>query len=310
MNNTHVRPSPITAAVIPRQYPTVIDSTQIQKPNFLGKEDGVYPIGGGRVTKIILSLLISIFINHSSFADGITPEVTQLKRPLPTSVLFVGNSYLYYNDSLHNHFKRMVDEKYPGYEGSKNVKSSTIGGSRLKHHNLDHLLRPKAISSINKFELVILQGGSGEGLSKKDRKAFADMAKEHIGKITANGSQAALYMIHAYVEPHENFDSNLIRVIEKMYVAAGNTNQTLVIPVGLAFENAYKRRPDIKLHNLDGTHPALLGTYLAACTVFASVFNESPVGLSYDYNGLVSTRDKLFLQEIAESTVRNFYHSS
>ena len=251
-----------------------------------------------------------MFVNYSSIADAVTPEIKKLKRTPPKSVLFVGNSYLYYNDSLHNHFKGMADEKYPGYEGSVNVKSSTIGGSRLKHHNLDHLLKPKAISSINKFELVVLQGGSGEGLSKKDRKAFAKIAKEHIKRIKANGSEAALYMIHAYVEPHQDFDPNLIRVIEKMYVTAGNKNQTLVIPVGLAFENAYEQQPDITLHHLDGTHPALLGTYLAACTVFASVFNESPVGLNYDYNGLVDPSDKLFLQEIAESTVRTFHQSS
>ena len=251
-----------------------------------------------------------MFVNYSSIADAVTPEIKKLKRTPPKSVLFIGNSYLYYNDSLHNHFKAMADEKYPGYEGSVNVKSSTIGGSRLKHHNLDHLLKPKAISSINKFELVVLQGGSGEGLSKKDRKAFAKIAKEHIKRIKANGSEAALYMIHAYVEPHQDFDPNLIRVIEKMYVTAGNKNQTLVIPVGLAFENAYEQQPDITLHHLDGTHPALLGTYLAACTVFASVFNESPVGLNYDYNGLVDPSDKLFLQEIAESTVRTFHQSS
>jgi hypothetical protein len=251
-----------------------------------------------------------VFVNYSPIVDAVTPEISKLKHTSPKSVLFVGNSYLYYNDSLHNHFKRMADEKYPGYEGSVNVKSSTIGGSRLKHHNLNHLLKPKAISSINKFELVILQGGSGEGLSKKDRKAFAKTANEHIERIKANGSEAALYMIHAYVEPHQNFDPNLIRIIEKMYVTAGNKNQTLVIPVGLAFENAYKQQPDTTLHNLDGTHPTLLGTYLAACTVFASVFNESPVGLDYDYNGLIKTDDRLFLQKIAESTVRTFYQSS
>jgi hypothetical protein len=61
---------------------------------------------------------------------------------------------------------------------------------------------------------------------------------------------------------------------------------------------------------MDGTPPSLLGTYLAACTVFASVFNESPVGLKYDYNGLINPDDKLFLQKIAESTVRTFYQSS
>ena len=263
-----------------------------------------------RIFRITLVSITICFSNVALFAGQITPDIKQLKNSPPENVLFIGNSYLYYNDSLHNHFKQMADEKYPGYEGSKNVKSSTIGGSRLKHHNLDHLLSPKAISSINKFELVILQGGSGEGLSKKDRKAFAKKANEHIKKIKANGSEAALYMIHAYVEPHKNFDPNLIRVIEEMYVTAGNKNQTLVIPVGLSFENAYYQRPAIKLHNLDGTHPALLGTYLAACTVFASVFNESPVGIKYDYNGLINPVDKLFLQKIAESTVKSFYQAS
>ena len=116
-------------------------------------------------------------------------------------------------------------------------------------------------------------------------------------------------MIHAFTESHEKYAPNLIRVIEDMYTLSGNINQTLVIPVGLAFEAAYKKRPNIKLHKVDGTHPDLLGTYLAACTVFASVFIESPVGLDYDYNGSISSEDKLFLQKIAESTVNAFYQS-
>jgi len=56
-----------------------------------------------------------VFVNYSSIADAVTPEIKKLKRTSPKSILFVGNSYLYYNDSLHNHFKRMADEKYPGY---------------------------------------------------------------------------------------------------------------------------------------------------------------------------------------------------
>jgi len=72
-------------------------------------------------------------MNYSSIADAVTPEIKKLKHISPKSILFVGNSYLYYNDSLHNHFKRIVEEKNPNYDGSSNVKSSTIGGSRLKH---------------------------------------------------------------------------------------------------------------------------------------------------------------------------------
>ena len=66
----------------------------------------------------------------------------------PNTILFIGNSYLYYNDSLHNHLKRIVEEKVEGFDGSSSVKSSTIGGSRLKHHDVDRLISPQSISKI------------------------------------------------------------------------------------------------------------------------------------------------------------------
>jgi hypothetical protein len=36
-----------------------------------------------------------------------------------TRVLFIGNSYLYYNDSLHNHVKRMASERFLRYGQSR-----------------------------------------------------------------------------------------------------------------------------------------------------------------------------------------------
>ena len=42
------------------------------------------------------------------FIAGALGQTTPLNR-----VLFVGNSDLYYNDSLHNHVKRLVAERYP-----------------------------------------------------------------------------------------------------------------------------------------------------------------------------------------------------
>ena len=37
----------------------------------------------------------------------------------------------------------------------------------------------------------------------------------------------------------------MIKDIKKMYIDAGNKNNALVIPVGIAFENAYKSNPNI-----------------------------------------------------------------
>ena len=67
---------------------------------------------------------------------------------IPERILFVGNSYLYYNDSLHNHFRRMVEEAFPSRIDNLEFKSATIGGSRLSHYNIDHLLNHKNLICI------------------------------------------------------------------------------------------------------------------------------------------------------------------
>ena len=105
----------------------------------------------------IVLVIVSIAHSGSALANG---QVEQLGNTSPNRILFVGNSYFYYNDSLHNHVRRMVAEKFPERSKLAVYKSATIGGSKLSHHNLDHLLDSKNIGVENNFELVILQGGS------------------------------------------------------------------------------------------------------------------------------------------------------
>ncbi|MDA9669342.1 hypothetical protein N9T61_00155 [Flavobacteriaceae bacterium] len=235
--------------------------------------------------------------------------IIETEKAQPETILFIGNSYLYYGDSLHNHFRRMVEEYFTGYDASS-VKSATIGGSRLKHHNVERLIKPKAISSIEKFDLVILQGGSGETLTVDSRKEFSYFVKKHVQTIRENNSQAALYMTHAYVEPHKKFTENQIKTIAETYTKVGNENQVLVIPVGLAFDLAYQEQPSIRLHKPDATHPSLLGTYLAACTVFSSIYGKTPIGLKYDYYGAINEKDKIFLQVIADKATSIYYEKN
>lgn len=236
------------------------------------------------------------------------PNVTHLKARRPTDILFVGNSYFYYNDSLHNHVERMAIAAGLFKEPELGYKSATIGGAALHDHNIDHLLNPKNLRVDRPFEVVIMQGGSAAPLSKAGRKRFAETASLYAKKVRAAGGEPVLYMTHAYVRPHPNYQPGMIEDIASLYVGTGNQIDALVIPVGLAFEEAYRRKPGIKLHTaFDGTHPSMLGTYLAACTVFASIYGASPVGNSYDYFGEVSKEDALFLQTVAEDTVKTFY---
>lgn len=238
----------------------------------------------------------------------LTPNIKRIENAAPKRVLFVGNSYLYYNDSLHNHVERIAEEIGPYATDEYQYKSATIGGARLSHHPVDSLLEPGRLGIDEPFELVILQGGSFEPLEEEGRAQFRTTAIELNEKIRATGAEVALYMTHAYVEPDERYEPGLINKIRPTYVSVGNELDALVIPVGLAFERAYEQRPDIVLHEtFDGTHPSMLGTYLAACVVYQSIYGQSVTSTEYDYFGEVDKESAEFLRRIADETVREFY---
>ncbi|MDF1766906.1 MAG: hypothetical protein P1V29_11025 [Gammaproteobacteria bacterium] len=253
-----------------------------------------------------IAALVSSLIGPVGLAQQ--AEITQLKNPAPTQVLFVGNSYFYYNDSLHNHVNRLVQAHDEELAERIAYKSATIGGASLSHHDVAAHLQAGKLGLDEPFDLVILQGGSGEPLRDSRRETFKRVAAEHAQTIRATGAEVALYMTPAYSEAHARFDPAMIERIASLYIETANEIDALVIPVGLAFEEAYRRRPEMVLHKFfDGSHPELEGTYLAACVVFATLYGESPVGNSYTYFGEVSDEDALFLQQVAQDVVNRFF---
>lgn len=244
---------------------------------------------------------------------GAQAEALKLKpiaNATPERVLFVGNSYYYYNNSLHNHVSNLVKAADATLGARLQFKSSTIGGAALNHHNMSHLVEPGRIGVPQPFEWVVMQGGSGEPLSPRRREIFRQTATLNASLIRAQGGQVALYMTHAYVLPHRQVNPQNIVATEALYVDVGNEIGALVIPVGLAFDEAYRRFPDLKLHHRDGTHPSLLGTYLAACTVFATLYGLSPVGNAYRAEGLIDEALATQLQQVAQDVVTQFFQRS
>jgi hypothetical protein len=257
---------------------------------------------------ILLFFFLTVNSIYSDQLEYLEPKVHSLDNSNPERILFVGNSYLYYNDSLHNHLRRMVEEKNPSRKENMGYKSATIGGSILAHHDLKHLLDSKNIGIDQPFELVIIQGGSGEVLDEDSRTSFEINANKMIKQVKNKGGEALLYMIHPYMPPHELYDPKMIEKIRYTYINVGNKNNVLVAPIGLAYMNAYNERPDIKLHkSFDGSHPDLLGTYLAACVLYATIYKKSSLEVDYNYFDAVSLEDQKFLQTIADKTVNEFF---
>lgn len=89
----------------------------------------------------------------------------------------------------------------------------------------------------------------------------------------------------------------------------GNKYGAQVISSGVNFERCLKQFPDIKLYNADNIHPTPTGSYLAACTIYGTIFNTTALEnkylpeSEYDSNGLLKKVTKeaaLKMQAIAD----------
>jgi hypothetical protein len=271
------------------------------------------PIPFRRLTAVALFVasLAALPVAKAAEAPAVKPDAATA----PNRVLFVGNSYLSFNDGLQNHVRRLAMAAMPPAKKDDPKKprrprfrSATISGGQLQDHPIESYLQVGRMRIDGGFEMVVLQGGSAAALSDAGKTKFTGTVVAFDKAIRARGARTALYMTPAYVHPHQLSRPDMIRAIEALYVETGNKVGALVIPVGLAFEEAHKQRPDIRLHKrFDGSHPNMNGTYLAACVVYASLYGKSPVGIRYDYFGAVDRRTAAFLQKVAETTVNRFF---
>ena len=85
------------------------------------------------------------------------------------------------------------------------------------------------------------------------------------------------------------------------YIEMAQQNNAEVSPVGVSWKTVRAADTLLNLYSGDGSHPNMNGSYLAACTFYASMFHKSPVG-AWRPSGIDSTT-AYFLQFHANNTV-------
>jgi hypothetical protein len=158
-----------------------------------------------------------------------------------------------------------------------------------RHYPLDfhQNAMPTAVAS----ECVARIGGDAK---------FFEFAKKHSDTLRRNGVEPMFLMTWAYADKPE-----MTHGLADAYTQAGRQNDAHVIPAGLAFAASVARRPDVDLYAPDKRHPSLAGTYLAAATLLASVWDVNPVGSKYTA-GLPAGVAR-HLQEVAWETTRRYH---
>jgi hypothetical protein len=242
------------------------------------------------------------------------PLVTTLGPDFPKTEIFIGNSFFYYNNSMHSHVLAMQRAADAGNKQAYRATSVTISGSGIDWHDVESYFRPKAVGSysfdennnvvFNKldklFDVAIMMDCSQCPIHPNLKSVFTEFTRKSSEIVRAKGTKPVFFMSWAYAGKPE-----MTAQLAEAYTIAGNENNALVIPAGLAFAKAIDKQPEINLYAADKRHPSAAGTYLASCVVFAALTGRSPVGNAY-LAGLDAQTVK-FLQNIAWDTVQEYY---
>ena len=216
------------------------------------------------------------------------------------NILFIGNSYTYYND-LPALFEILANEN------EKDVVSSsvTFGGAKLYQFvdeeneysaKLDQLLKD------NKYDICILQEQSI--LPIVNYSMFLGGVKKLNIKISEMLNNFILYETWGRKTGSETLEEygwtneSMTKLLAEAYENAAKEIGADVAHVGQNFHKVYKTHAEIELYNEDKTHPSYKGSCLATLTLYKTIFGELPKTME-SFN--LSEEEKRIFNEAIES---------
>ena len=266
--------------------------------------------------RILMTLLLALLASGAALAQT-APKTRSVGAEPPKTALYVGNSFFYYNNGMSGIVGRLLAAADPQARGYRST-MVTISGSGLNWHDMESYFKPGSgmasysFTPDNKvvfykleklFDVVIMNDCSQCPVHPQLKDAFHEYVRKHSETVVKHGARPVLFMTWAYADRPE-----MTAQLAEQYTIAGNANNALVVPAGLAFAKAIARSaqggPQVNLYDPDKRHPSLAGSYLSACAILAAVYGKSPVGNPY-VAGL-EPKTARFLQEVAHETVREY----
>src|SRR5438067_1224401 len=190
-------------------------------------------------------------------------------------------------------FRRTSGRNRDGGGGGRNAcRTRSVRGSVGRNH-------------VEEMDVVVLQEQSEIPSVEQFRQSeMYPAARRLADTIYRHGSRPMFFLTWAHRDGWpENGLPNYVSMqsaIDDGYLAIAAEEQAAVAPVGVAWSTV-RNQPHPGLWQDDGSHPTAAGTYLAACVFYATIFHQSPRGLTYRAD--LSPVDAAMLQTIAADTV-------
>ncbi len=202
-------------------------------------------------------------------------------------VLFVGNSFTFYNSGVDYHLQQMLNADKSSDSTSYIIQKIAVSSYTLQDHYNDSLTIRKIRS--DKWNKIVLQEQSTRPMTNRD--LFLQYATLLDAKVKKDSASTVLYMTWP-----EKATPGDITSLSSAYLYVGQQIHAPVVPVGLVWEYVVNTYPQLNLYFTDNKHPGLPGTFLIACTFYNSLFNKNPVVNSYVPAGL-SMNDAILIRK-------------
>ena len=216
-----------------------------------------------------------------------------------TRVLFLGDSYTFVND-LPDTFAALAASGGHGVDTGM----IALSGETLARHAAS--ASDTAEINDTPWNFVVLQEQSEiPSETSLSQTEMYPAVQRLTSTISDAGAQPLLFLTWGHRDgwPQAGLTSysSMQAALDQGYETLSAEQGIPIAPVGWAWGTLLTQEPNADLWQSDGSHPTVEGTYLAACVFYATIFRQSPEGLS-DHDGL-SQDEAVRVQAVASNAV-------
>jgi hypothetical protein len=242
---------------------------------------------------LLLALTLCGCAGAGDAAPNAAPETAASK---PTRVLFVGNSFTFWRGGLWKHLEILSAAMEPalGYEGERVVR----GGACLEV--MWKRTRAREVIAEGRWDVVVLQGD----IPETTVASFKEYSRRFVAAVRDVGARPVLFMAWDY----ERLGWLSMGEIAAAHRAMSDELKVDVAPVGLAWQESARRRPDVDMYGGDREHPSVAGMYLSLVTIEGVISGADPrtrraEALPIRGLGRVPATDMQHLREVAADAI-------
>ncbi len=262
-----------------------------------------------RLTAVVLAGLLVGLVGHALiFPPNPVSGDLDLARSLRPGlrVLFVGNT-LTADNSMPTMVRRLAEsdpQAAPIFAVQYARRGSTLEDALDDRKLRDLLARER-------WNHVILQEHSEVVSRRNGRETRTFPAAVALKRLSRrSGAQTLLFASWGYREgdeeavPGDTYGAMQSRVSRGYFELASRLPAGMA-PVGLAWQEALRRQPQLNLWSDDGRRPSLTGSYLTACVLYIQLTHRDPTGSRF--TAALDRAQAQSLQRIAKESVLRTY---